>query len=369
MALHEKVFVDKYWLIDDPVHGSIACIQCHGGDPEDGDWRTAHEDVYRDPSWDNLDASCGMCHQETARTFTTSLHATLNAYVVAVDARASTDPLIINQVHTGRDNHCMNCHASCGQCHVSRPATVDSGLLASHYFQKRPPMKETCAACHGSRIDKEYFGKNEGMQADVHQKKYMRCEACHSGDEMHGDGNVYESRYEVENRAQCISCHDGIYGTEGENVSQHVMHQDQLSCQVCHALPYKNCYTCHVGKDIFDLPYFKTDPSEMGFKIGLNPLQSEDRPETYVTVRHVPVDQGLFDYYVEDGLANFDSVPTWKLATPHTIARNTPQNESCGSCHGNRELFLQESDVRPEYLEANKSVIVPDDRVPMSFGG
>ena len=40
--------------------------------------------------------------------------------------------------------------------------------------------------------------------------------------------------------------------------------------------------------------YFKTEPSEMMFKIGRNPLQSEDRPWTYVPVRHVPVDPESF---------------------------------------------------------------------------
>ncbi|MBT3276011.1 MAG: hypothetical protein HN368_22880, partial [Spirochaetales bacterium] len=233
---------------------------------------------------------------------------------------------------------------------------------------KKPPMKETCAACHGSRIDREFFGKNEGIPADVHQKKYMQCGSCHSGDEMHGDGVEYEDRYAVADRANCASCHESIYTQNNEYTAQHVLHQDAVSCQVCHSMPYKNCYSCHVGKDILGLNYFKTEPSEMGFKIGLNPLQSEDRPEKYVTVRHIPVDHGLFDFYLEDGLENFDLLPTWKMATPHTIQRKTPQNESCGSCHGNRNLFLQESDVRSEYLEANRNVIVPDNMVPPPMG-
>ena len=367
LAPHEAVFVDKAWFTDDPVHGSLDCVFCHSGDPDDGDWRTAHDDVLKDPSWDNLDASCGLCHGEIASGFKTSLHATLKPYERVIEMRATRDKDKFETVDMARETHCGSCHSSCGQCHISRPTGVGGGLLASHYIKKRPPMQETCTACHGSRVEKEFFGLNEGVPADVHRTKYMACGSCHSADEMHGDGVEYEDRYAVADRAKCLSCHDSIYET-GENISQHVMHQEKVSCQVCHAMPYKNCYSCHVAKDIFDLPYFRTESTEMGFKIGLNPLQSDERPEEYSIVRHIPIDHGLFEFYVEDALPNFDVLPTWKFATPHTIQRSTPQNESCGSCHGNRELFLQESDVLPEYLEANRDVIVPDDRVPRPMG-
>ena len=98
----------------------------------------------------------------------------------------------------------------------------------------------------------------------------------------------------------------------------------------------------------------------MAFKIGRNPLQSEDRPWKYVPVRHVPVDPESFAYYGEDLLPNFDALPTWKYATPHNIQRNTPQTETCDACHGNAELFLTADDVLPDELEANKDVIVEE---------
>lgn len=367
LAPHEKVFVDREWFSEDPVHGSIACTVCHGGNSEDDDWRTAHSGVMKDPSWENLQNSCGLCHADIVETFATSLHATLQPYVIAINARLSSDKIVREAVDNAREDHCMSCHSSCGQCHVSRPESVDGGLLDSHFFKKRPPQKETCAACHGSRIDREFFGKNEGVPPDVHKEKYLRCGNCHAGEEMHGDGQSYESRFVVANRARCTSCHEGIYA-ESEYAAQHIIHRERVSCQVCHAMPYKNCYSCHVGKDDLALKYFKTEPSLIDFKIGLNPLKSEDRPEKFVTVRHIPVDHDLFDYYVEEAFSNFDSVSTWKLATPHTIRRRTPQNESCDSCHGQSDLFLQESDVRDEYREANRSVVVPDEMIPSKTG-
>ena len=103
----------------------------------------------------------------------------------------------------------------------------------------------------------------------------------------------------------------------------------------------------------------------MAFKIGRNPLQSEDRPWAYVPVRHVPVDPESFAYYGEDLLPNFDALPTWKYATPHNIQRNTPQTETCDACHDNAEFFLTAEDVRPEEREANKDVIVEEVPFPM----
>jgi hypothetical protein len=81
-------------------------------------------------------------------------------------------------------------------------------------------------------------------------------------------------------------------------------------------------------------------------------------------VRHVPVDQKSFSFYVEDGLEHFPRLPTWKLATPHNIRRKTPQNETCDACHGRGELFLLRKDVKPEDLEANSAVIVSPDQIP-----
>ena len=112
--------------------------------------------------------------------------------------------------------------------------------------------------------------------------------------------------------------------------------------------------------------YFKIEPSVMGFKIGLNPLRSEDRPWKYVPLRHVPIDPEAFAQYGEGLLPNFSAVPTWKYATPHNIQRGTPQTETCEACHGNADIFLTADDLLPYEVEANKGVIVEE--IPPAFG-
>jgi len=364
LAPHEKIFIDSDYLKEDPIHGGLACQSCHGGDASDSNWKTAHKGLVKDPSYPDPSKSCGMCHAEIAKKYSTSLHATLSSYKKTINMRLSRDTNVRSRVDTAMERHCMSCHSSCGECHVSRPKEVGGGLLDAHRIQKTPPMKTVCTACHGSRVDREYFGKNAGIPPDIHKQKYFKCTKCHTGDELHGDGVEYDNRYEVANSPKCASCHESIFEQKAVNTIQHNLHKNSLSCQVCHAMPYKNCYSCHVGTDGKGLKFFKTEPSTLDFKIGLNPVLSERRPEKFVVLRHVPIDQDTFRFYTEDGLTNFDSLPTWKMATPHTIRRKTPQNETCNNCHGNADLFLRARDVKRKYLNANKKVIVPPEMIP-----
>jgi hypothetical protein len=98
----------------------------------------------------------------------------------------------------------------------------------------------------------------------------------------------------------------------------------------------------------------------MQFKIGRNPLQSEERPWEYVLLRHIPVTPDTFAFYGDELMPGFDNVPTWKYATPHNIQRVTPQNAACDNCHGNAEMFLTADDVDPAEQEANARVIVEE---------
>jgi thiosulfate/3-mercaptopyruvate sulfurtransferase len=176
--------------------------------------------------------------------------------------------------------------------------------------------------------------------------------------DVHGDGIEYEHRFDGPASPDCLDCHPDVAGGV-DGVAQHAMHEDSVSCQVCHSAgPYKSCYNCHVGQDDKGLAYFKTDPSQMTFKIGRNPFQSEERPWNYVLVRHAPVARDTFAFYGENLLPDYDQVPTWKYAAVHNIQRVTPQNQECNNCHGQTELFLTEADVDADELEANRDVIV-----------
>jgi hypothetical protein len=360
---HLKVLVGKAFL--ESEHGSISCVSCHGGKADASRVEEAHAGVVRDPTYPDASKMCGECHAEIVKASAASLHYTLTPYKTLTEKRASSDPGVRTKLSQARSIHCNDCHASCGQCHVSRPTSVEGGLVGKHTFQKKPSMTENCTACHGTRVGNEYQGKNSGIPADLHfAKEAMTCNHCHKATEMHGEGKSgHGDRYDQTNGPQCLDCHKEVASPKGKN-KFHSLHTGKLSCYVCHSVEYKNCYGCHVGKDKEGLPYYKTAPSRMDFKIGLNPNPTPRRPYAFVLVRHIPVDRDTFKYYVPEGLKTFDALPTWKVTTPHNIQLYTAQNEKCENCHGNQKWFLKKEDVDPEDREANKSVIVPPDRLP-----
>lgn len=364
LELYEKVYVDADFPDEDP-HGEIGCTTCHGGDAANPDWKTAHKGVIKDPSFKNAAKACGNCHKNIVNSAVKSMHYTLGPFRKTIHMRMDTsNRAVMQKVNVAFNNHCTKCHSSCGQCHISRPEAVAGGFTDGHFFQKKPDMQTNCTACHGSRVQKEFMGKNKGFPADVHYAKAnMTCDSCHFAKEMHSaDGHVL-SRYQADTHASCESCHPDVV-SENSPVEMHRIHNGKVECQVCHSVQYKNCYGCHVGKDKKGLPYYQVDKTVMGFKIGNNPLKSKNRPYDYVLLRHVPSNRKLFDYYVKNAFVNFNNLPTFKYATPHNIQLKTPQTESCNACHGNKDLFLLKKDVPPDELKANEKVIVREDEIP-----
>ena len=359
----EKVFVGEEFLAS--VHNLQNCIGCHGGVDGVFSMEAAHEGVVRDPLGDS-ERVCGVCHTDSAQTAASSLHQTLGGYLTALTARGADFSDLHMQEAFG--NHCATCHTTCGQCHISRPNFTDGGLIKGHSVKEIASSKDTCEACHGARVSNEYKGKNEGVEASVHYLEAgMACFDCHQISDYHGDGVDYANRYDGAVEPNCLDCHPEVAEGQGA-IEQHDIHLAKVDCAVCHVSgSYKNCYNCHVGVDTNGLAYFKTDDSQMTFKIGRNPLKSDERPWDYVLVRHVPVVADTFAFYGEGLLPTFDNLPTWKYATPHNIQRITPQNQSCESCHGNPELFLLADDVDPGERDANAAVIV-DEVPPSSFG-
>ena len=363
MELYEKKYVKANFLETD--HGQIPCQNCHGGNPDEDDWQTAHEGVTKDPTFPNPEAVCGECHGEIVASSVTSLHFTLGPMQAAIHKRIGNEDAPTRKIIDGAmDRHCFGCHASCGQCHVSRPDYADGGFLAAHRFVKQPSMDTTCASCHGGRVYGEYTGAKDDDEADVHYAdEEMTCMDCHQSTEMHASAQHIANRHDLPKQPTCQACHPDTAAEDAENRS-HSLHRNKVACQVCHAQTSKSCFICHVGTDKKGLPYFKCKETRMVFKIGLNTVKSEKRPYDYVVVRHPPVAPQTFDAYVKNGLKHFDDLPTWKPSFPHNIRRITRQNRTCNNCHGKAQLFLNKTDLASWEIAANAGVIVPDSRVP-----
>jgi thiosulfate/3-mercaptopyruvate sulfurtransferase len=353
------------------MHGKMGCVTCHGGVEPAETREQAHKSEWTAFPSKGESSVCLQCHKTEAENFQKSLHFTsrgvADPVLGVVVPRANPDKLA--ELAEGMGNHCASCHTSaCGDCHISRPQFSEKGFINGHNFQKTPNPINNCTACHGSRVEKEMMAKgeyHEELKADVHwMPNGMKCTACHTVDTFHNPAAEYNHRYESQEAPKCENCHSG---NKFENLQPHKQHAGltdsatHLQCQVCHSQAYNNCYNCHVEKDSQGLGFFKTEDSWFDFKIGKNTEKSESRPYDYVVVRHVPVDPDTFSFYGDNILSNFDALPTWKYTTPHNIIRDTAQG-TCKGCHGNKEIFLKEEDILPQYRNANKDVIV--DKIP-----
>jgi hypothetical protein len=356
----ERIYVgDAEFLAS--IHNLYGCIGCHDGQEGTLDRQIAHQGLVPDPTTDP-EKACGACHSTEVEMAATGLHQTLSGFHTVLEGRGAdfSDPAM----QQAFDQQCATCHASCGQCHVSRPSYAGGGLINGHQVQKFPAPEESCAACHGARAAAEFTGSNSGVQGSVHWLQGdMTCYDCHNITEFHGSGTARTNRYDGEGMPRCTTCHPQADPSQTEENLAHDIHWDKVACTVCHTSgPYSNCYGCHVGTDDDGRPSVTLDESQLQFKIGRNPNPDEVHPWEYVLVRHVPVEPDTFVAYGDVLLSEFDSEPTWKLATPHNIQRITPQNATCNNCHGQAELFLTADDVRPARWEADANVIV--DQVP-----
>ena len=344
------------------VHNTPGCIACHGGTSGTINFAEAHKGLLPKASAQPSKA-CASCHVGVVADARTSLHRMQWGFQTALEARGAdfTHPEMVQAY----GEQCTACHADCGDCHVSRPAVVGGGLTAGHAFTvtRQVSVTSPCGDCHNATVNADYTGAHEGIEPDVHwQRMKLSCMSCHAIDQVHGGSQV--GRYDEAPEPSCTQagCHEQETIVGAGNL-QHTIHTRTVQCQVCHAAgEYSSCQGCHTDQDARGKPTHKLDKQGLTFKIGRNPLQSKDRPWTYVLLRPSPAATGLFDAYGEDLLPEFESAPTWALATPHNMQRVTPQNSGCNNCHGQEDLFLTNQDLTPDELEANRSVIVT--RVP-----
>ena len=379
---YDRVYMggEGYRAFKASAHGKIPCTSCHNGVDNTGDKKLAHSgDFIKHPS-DRAMEKCASCHPNIVSKAHNNIHngwgqksmlVLRYGYVYTnVNDLPNKFEQLPAKLKEGYNTNCAKCHGGCGDCHVNRPKAGGGGLLNGHNFTK-PDMLNQCTACHSSRVAHAYFGLAPGSSPDVHQTKGMKCMNCHTTDEIHGDGKIYDQRYKVPSLPKCEKCHQGIATSN----MYHAVHINTFNCNVCHSQNYNNCGSCHIGGEGARIPSYQS------FKIGINPIP-ETKPYKYATLRRSLMAPDSWELYGVSNLQNFAVRPTYKYATPHNIRRWTSrtqvdQGKPCyDNCHiikegntfRNKELYLFNSDLHEEWeKEASRSVTV-DGKLPASWG-
>jgi thiosulfate/3-mercaptopyruvate sulfurtransferase len=374
---YDRVFMggDGFDAYKKSVHYLVGCAGCHKGDEEAATKELAHSGEFTAHPSMFYEETCGNCHSTITDGFTTSLHqGTGQKRKVAMRSGLSGpedfDQLPAHKIE-GYSQNCATCHGSCGNCHVVRPPIGGGGLAKGHDFSAKPDMLNVCVSCHTSRGGHAYLGVAPGTVPDVHLTGMnMKCMNCHTGHELHGNGEPVDHRYAYSELPSCDNCHTGLATSN----PYHTKHINTYNCQVCHSQNYNNCGSCHIKGDGARIPAY------LGFKIAKNPLPVEKPDYDFALVRRTLAAPDNWKEYVTENYSNFNAFPTYNYATPHNILKKTarttvPQGKSCYySCHIrneggtliNKELFLFESDLLEWEVDATRPITV-DGSLPSSW--
>ncbi|NOX19498.1 MAG: hypothetical protein GXO87_14620 [Chlorobi bacterium] len=339
------------------IHGQISCVTCHNGVDGTDNKEEAHSNNFLAKPSLSAKEKCGNCHPSIVNRTVNSIHEQGWGQKNMLVRRSGYGEVptdfdkLPEEVQDGYNHNCKTCHGTCGDCHVVRPKVKGGGLAKSHAFTKTPDMRNVCTACHVSRGGHAYFGVAPGTQPDVHLTAAgYSCIDCHTQNEIHGDGNIYDIRYKMPLLPKCENCHAGI---ENANL-YHTMHINTFNCQTCHSQDYNNCGSCHIGSE-----EGARVPAHLKFKIALNPIP-DIKPYKLATVREALSAPDSWKDYGIQTLANFAVAPTYKYTTPHNILRwtqrtlvdtvyDSSQPECAQSCHivktaegeyRNKEFFI-----------------------------
>lgn len=355
------------------AHGNLGCTTCHNGVDSTSNKILAHSGNFIKHPSTKAAEKCASCHADIVNRATNSLHEQGWGQKNMVVGRAGLNSFseLTEEMKKGYNENCGKCHATCGDCHINRPAAGGGGLYNGHNFLKRPNMVDHCTTCHTSRGGHAFFGLGAGTVPDVHRSKSgLSCTSCHNKNELHGNGSITDQRYKYSELPKCTNCHPFVTNSN----TYHTAHISTFSCNTCHSQDYNNCGSCHIGGDGARIHAYQ------GFKIGMNPIP-QTRNYEFALLRRSLSAPDSWQNYGTPLLTNFDAHPTYKYTTPHNIIKWTKRTQvdagkPCfDACHiiqengnfRNKEIYLFESDLLPWEVNATRSITV-DGKLPASWG-
>jgi hypothetical protein len=215
---------------------------------------------------------------------------------------------------------CIGCHSSesglgpvngrtCSRCHtdVTDPELPPLGSEVNTSWEDG-----VCNGCHSRQ------GLEKSLYTDVHRDMGFDCMACHTLEDVMGDGTEYLSLQDIGAiDSECTDCHDASTHPAGNP------HGEDVACATCHAQSTVTCNNCHFEAQVENTgKFFLTPPAHNWMWLG-NRLKRDGSGETevypvnYQSVAYLDTTFVAFGFY-----------------TPHTIGPAATAR-GCSDCHFN----------------------------------
>jgi len=223
--------------------------------------------------------------------------------------------------------NCQNCHvAGCDVCH--KQETIKKDCKLQSYSTKVSKNQDRCLPCHGREAAMIRIN-HSAKQEDIHVQKGLGCLDCHSGREMHGDGQVYDSHKQPGAMdTQCENCHDTIKKTEA-----HTVHGDKLDCKACHIRHVVSCTNCHFDHFLEKGERKAVPVSGWVFLMNYKNKVSSASMQTFVA-------QGN---------------KTFLIFAPHMSHAIMKEGRRCEGCHGTETMKqAQKGEIKLTWMEGEK---------------
>ncbi|RJQ56649.1 MAG: hypothetical protein C4526_01455 [Nitrospiraceae bacterium] len=242
------------------------CLRCHlwsKGAQQDGDYRAS---------------GCAACH------VVYSDNGLYEGSDRAIDKNQKGRPKLHKITTKIPSNQCLHCHNRGGRTGVSYIGTMESDEYGS-------PWSDEAGKKGGKKLHGKFYNH---LTADIHYQKGMTCTDCHTIQDLHGDGNIYNKKWQAV-EIECEDCHgsaktysglksswgntlnnlrkdgDKIILTskmdgkkrvvpqtkdivsKGSPLAKTAMgisaHMNKMECYACHAKWAPQCYGCHAQQD------------------------------------------------------------------------------------------------------------------------
>ena len=196
--------------------------------------------------------------------------------------------------------------ASCNGCHV-RTCDACHGAAGGAGYAQSAQTEKACDKCHDME-SRTFAAQNpRSPAADVHFARGMKCMACHSSRELHGDGTQYASMQSPGAMdARCENCHKDL-----AKCRSNAVHHGRVDCAACHTREVSSCYNCHFDTKVKDHKSVSLPLKGALFLVNHEGKVTAANLHTFIYQNRTLI--------------------VFAPAFPHWIVR---QGRQCGDCHG-----------------------------------